>query len=1188
MPPQSAPPQATGTGMGTIEQKGNVPSFSPGSHAAGETLAKFRKLLEPHVQGFNYFVDKGVKQAFKHSVRYGVTVRTRDDTDPAPCVEFWFENPTILKPSTTQMNSSVPLLPKHARELGVSYTGEMRGDFCWRVISPDGSSSETQRLSRRLGEMPIMLGSSRCHTHKKSPNQLVAMGEESNEFGGCFIVSGIERCVRLLQVPRRNHMLAIKRPTYKSRGASYSPYGVAIRSSRWTDDCSSISNTLHYLTSGGATLRFSVRKQEFLVPVVVILRALTNTTDAAIYSKIVAGDESNTFVTDRVTLLLHDAKQFNLYTSEECLAYIGARFRNIASRLEHNHDVEVGQFIIDEFIMVHLRTNEAKSDALILMLRKLYCFVQGSCGADNADSMQNLEVLLPGHLICAFVKEKVEETLQGIRIGIMKDIRTDINKVLADHASPKFWARAVDRYGGGAAGSIGKKVSHFLSTGNIISTTGLDLMQVSGYTIVAERLNFLRYISHYRSIHRGQFFTTMKTTTVRKLLPDSWGFLCPVHTPDGGPCGLLNHLAVKCEAQSHPLPEKEVAKLPALLVELGVTPLSIDTPPYNHLTVCIDGEVIGSTSVIEGKKIAYQLRSMKVTNDVPNSLEVAYFPPMDGGAGPFPGLYLFTGLARAIRPVQHIESGKVEFIGPMEQPFLDIACLPTDVRDETTHQELDPTNMLSLIASMTPFSDYNQSPRNMYQCQMGKQTMGTPSHALPHRTDNKLYRLQNPQSPIVQTARHAEFSMDDYPNGCNAVVAVLSYTGFDMEDAMILNKSSYERGFGHASVYKTKIVDLKEEGERGGGESRLRFTNRKKSKGPGEEDEIIDDSLGEDGLPQVGAWVNEGDALYAYVDDLTGKEKIGKHKEMEKACVQNVRLLGSETTYSKGGRAQTKGLERLSVTLRIPRNPVIGDKFSSRHGQKGVMSILWPSVDMPFSESGISPDVIINPHAFPSRMTIGMLIESMAGKAGAMHGTFQDATPFQFHESGDKLAVDHFGEQLQAAGYSYYGSEALYSGVSGECMHADLYMGVVFYQRLRHMVSDKYQVRATGQVNQLTRQPIKGRKKGGGIRLGEMERDALLSHGAAFLLHDRLMMCSDAHTAHCCARCGGIISARTERSAVLSAGGAEADVETVWVCQSAKCRGQPEQIEPVSLPYVFSYLQHELSGMGIKLSCELK
>ena len=587
--------------------------------------------------------------------------------------------------------------------------------------------------------------------------------------------------------------------------------------------------------------------------------------------------------------------------------------------------------------------------------------------------------------------------------------------------------------------------------------------------------------------------------------------------------------------------------------------------------------------------------------------------PIGIKGGPYPGLFLFTGTARLVRPVLNRHTGEIEMIGPMEQPFMDIACLAEDVREGiTTHQELDPTNMLSLIASLTPFSDYNQSPRNMYQCQMGKQTMGTPCHSLPHRPDNKLYRLQTPQAAIAQTARHGEYKMDEYPNGTNAVVAVLSYTGFDMEDAMILNKSAYERGFGHASVYKTMRVDIKDEAERAGSDTkadkpRMKFSNKKvrnrmnnsttsDTGGIGMTDEVLYPNLGEDGLPEVGTWVDEGDPIYCVVDELTGRDRPGKHKEKEKACVQSVRLLGQPGS----SKDKVNRDDIVSITLRIPRNPVIGDKFSSRHGQKGVLSILWPQTDMPFSESGISPDVIINPHAFPSRMTIGMLIESMAGKSGALHGMFQDATPFSFHESGDKIAVDYFGEQLQASGYSYYGSEPLYSGVSGCLMQADLYIGVVYYQRLRHMVSDKYQVRSTGQVNALTRQPIKGRKKGGGIRLGEMERDSLLSHGTAFLLHDRLLNCSDKHVAYACRRCGDLLSPTTEKSSVLSAGqsamqamsGSQARLRVF--CRNPKCRDQTDRegandtmVEPIILPYVFRYLANELAGMNIKMTMDI-
>ena len=411
-----------------------------------------------------------------------------------------------------------------------------------------------------------------------------------------------------------------------------------------------------------------------------------------------------------------------------------------------------------------------------------------------------------------------------------------------------------------------------------------------------------------------------------------------------------------------------------------------------------------------------------------------------------------------------------------------------------------------------------------------------------------------------------------------------------MEDAMILNKSSYERGFGYASIYKTIDVDLQDEIKAAGAsgsssEVRMRFANK-----PGRDGESLYKSLQEDGLPMVGECIQEGDPLYCIVDTINSFDKVQKHKERETAYVQTVRMIGSES-----GKATEN---KLSMTLRFPRTPAIGDKFSSRHGQKGVLSILWPQEDLPFSESGIVPDIIINPHAFPSRMTIGMLVESMAGKSGALHGTFQDATPFSFHESGDKVSIDYFGEQLQAAGYNYYGSEALYSGSSGCVLQADLFIGVVYYQRLRHMVSDKYQVRATGQVNPLTRQPIKGRKKGGGIRLGEMERDSLLSHGAAFLLQDRLLNCSDRHIAYACCRCGDLLMPTTERCTVQTTGQSQSELLTKpklrLFCRTPSCiaatqraDGDDEAVEPIVLPYVYRYLVNELAGMNIKMKLEI-
>lgn len=276
---------------------------------------------------------------------------------------------------------------------------------------------------------------------------------------------------------------------------------------------------------------------------------------------------------------------------------------------------------------------------------------------------------------------------------------------------------------------------------------------------------------------------------------------------------------------------------------------------------------------------------------------------------------------------------------------------------------------------------------------------------------------------------------------------------------MIINKSAHERGFGYGTVYKSQIVDLRE--MRGASKSRsaptLHFGLGVDAKQEWRE------TLDDDGIIPSGVKVTSGDPICAYIDETTGRTMVEKYKGDEEAYIDEIRLLGSD-----GGDTE---LQKIHFKIRIPRSPVVGDKFSSRHGQKGVMSQRWKKIDLPFSESGLQPDVIINPHAFPSRMTIGMFVESIAGKAGALHGLAQDGTPFNFNEKD--TPVEYFGEQLKSAGYNYHGNEPMYSGVTGEEFPADIYIGCVYYQRLRHMVNDKYQVRTLGPVDQLTRQPIK-------------------------------------------------------------------------------------------------------------------
>lgn len=1165
--------------------------------------------VNPHIESFNaLFPSDGRPGLIAHGLADIGTKTFLDGTDGIPAAErnklsIRIKGVTLQKslvPQSNKFAKTREIFPAECRERHATYRGKLTATFEYRI-----NNGDPKEFIREIGQMPIMIKSNRCHLEGNSPALLVQRKEESEEMGGYFIVNGNEKIIRLLLMNRRNFPLAINRPSFKNRGPAYTPYGIIVRSVR--PDETSQTNVLHYLDDGNVTFRFSWRKNEYLIPVMMIMKALVETSDREIFEGLVGPPDSkainNTFVTDRVELLLRTYKTYGLYTKTKTRAYLGEKFRVVLGVPETMSNYDVGTEFLRRIVLVHLGNIEVTEDQdadkfkmLLFMIRKLYSLVAGDCSVDNPDAVQNQEILLGGFLYGQILKERLDELLSvGVRGALREYFRRYPSNLFTTETFAKDFPNAIFRR---TTENLGQALEYFLSTGNLVSPSGLDLQQTSGFTVVAEKLNFLRFISHFRMVHRGSFFAQLKTTTVRKLLPESWGFLCPVHTPDGAPCGLLNHLAHKCKIMTENV---DASVIPQLATELGAVETS-SSATDESVVVMLDGKIIGWCTPKESKRIADTFRHWKVegSHGIPVHLEIGYVPPSNGGS--YPGVYMSSQPARMVRPVKYLPLEKEDFVGPHEQPYMSIACTePEIISGDSSHVEFDPTNILSILANMTPFSDFNQSPRNMYQCQMGKQTMGTPGSSLRYRTDNKSYRLQTGQTPIVRAPLHNAYGFDNFPNGTNAVVAVISYTGYDMDDAMIINKSAHERGFGHGTIYKTKKISLKDD-------SRTRSSkNIEKMFGFAPGSTIRGwqrDMLDEDGLPYIGRKVEEGDVICAWhtvTSDRLGnlvnndnQTHFEKYKDSETAYIEEVRLIGSESGTELG--------QTISIKFRIPRSPVIGDKFSSRHGQKGVASQKWPSIDMPFSESGIQPDVIINPHAFPSRMTIGMFVESLAGKAGALHGLAQDSTPFKFDE--DNTAADYFGHQLMKAGYNYHGNEPMYSGITGEEFACDIYIGVVYYQRLRHMVNDKYQVRTTGPVVPTTGQPIKGRKRGGGIRVGEMERDALLAHGTAFLLQDRLLNCSDYTRTWICRTCGSFLSVQPtvspfigKRKAVntVRCRNCATRLDTIEDLDLTKLDGEiwtdgqghewigGEDTTVVVVPGALKFLDVELAAMGVKL-----
>ncbi|KAF6158224.1 hypothetical protein GIB67_015018 [Kingdonia uniflora] len=1125
---QSAGNSSSNPGMIKIEETeveekviSKVKNTSPPDYEA------LRDLIRPHIESFDYFVDKGLETMLEN-------IKPVEVIDPhnKNKLRISLENHTLLRPEQDRK----ALLPNECRQRKISYAGRFLVEICFQY-------NDTPAVSRRplsFGQLPIMLKSKLCHLRDASPKKLISCGEESTEMGGYFILNGLERLVRLIILQKRNYPMSVVRNSFRERQEGYTDKAVTIRCVR--EDQSSVTVKLYYLQNGSARLGFWIDGREYLLPVGLVLKALINTNDKEIYKSLTCcnskgnGAIGTQLVGERVKIILDEVSGSSFCSRNDCLHHIGEHFQPVMNGMENEKLSNVGEAVLRDYIFVHLKKNDDKFNLLIFMMQKLFALVDHTAAPDNTDALQNQEVLLPGHLITIYLKEKLQQWLYKVKKLIEDEIKKkgDISILSNQEYLIKIMGKASTK-------SISNAIENMLKTGRLVTLSGLDIQQRAGMSVQAERLNFLRFLSHFRAVHRGASFAGLRSTSVRKLLPESWGFLCPVHTPDGEPCGLLNHMTSTCRITSYydaqgslKIFANTIDHIKTELVSVGMVPSQpklVQAGPPEVLNVLLDGCVIGSISSSIVEKAVADIRKQKLLAPkvIPADLEVGYVPLTMGGA--YPGLYLFTSPSRFIRPVRNIcinseeNLNNIELIGPFEQAYMEIRC--ADGGDggrkdsfPATHEEIHPTAILSVVASLTPWSDHNQSPRNMYQCQMAKQTMAFSSQALQFRSDQKLYHLQ------VET-----IDLEDQSRKSDKVLSLFARSN--------LNKSSHS-------------------------------------------------SIDSDGLPHVGQIIQPGEPYCSTYNTISSKTKQFWLKGSEPVVVDYVAV--------DGGNLK-KPLQKVNVRFRRRRNPVIGDKFSSRHGQKGVCSQLWPDIDMPFSGvTGMRPDLIINPHAFPSRMTIAMLFESIAAKVGSLHGKFIDATPFDSStkksngesSSQSSLLTDELGPMLASYGFQYHGSEVLYSGVLGKELKCEIFMGPVYYQRLRHMVSDKFQVRSTGPVDQVTRQPIKGRKYGGGIRFGEMERDAMLAHGAAYLLHDRLHTSSDHHIADVCSLCGSLLtslSIQPKEKAVREIVGLPpartSKKVTCKVCDTS--RG----METVAMPYVFRYLAAELAAMNVKMNLRL-
>eukprot|EP01116_Phalansterium_solitarium_P004244 TRINITY_DN15189_c0_g1_i1.p1 TRINITY_DN15189_c0_g1~~TRINITY_DN15189_c0_g1_i1.p1 ORF type:complete len:1168 (-),score=468.17 TRINITY_DN15189_c0_g1_i1:231-3734(-) len=1120
-----------------------------------------RGLVRQHIDSYNYFISSDIGNILKANDR--VTC----DADPSFYLRY--TNIYLGKPSVEEQMVPVDVTPQMCRLRDMTYSAPLYVDIEY--------TRGKQRVIRKgvlIGRLPVMLRSALCVLSKCNGDegQLAALGECPIDPGGYFIVRGQEKVI-LIQEQLSKNRIIIERDPKGNVGAS-------VTSS--THERKSRTNIV--LKHGKLYLRHNTFSDD--VPIIIALRAMGLQADQEIVQLV----GSAAHVLDALSASFHEAATHSVQTTAQALDWIGAKIKQTARKPHwqaRRPKADEARDILANVVLNHVPVRRynfrGKCVYVALMLRRIIEAINDPAALDDKDYYGNKRLEMAGQLLALLFEDLFKrmngELKKHADQVLTKPVRAqefDIAKCLRPDTITHGFVQAI-------------------STGNW--TVKRFKMDRQGVTQVLCRLSFISALGHMMRI-TSQFEKTRKVSGPRSLQGSQWGMLCPSDTPEGESCGLVKNLALL----SHISNDHDELPLIRLCASLGVQDLGLlsgaelgmlldhpDTSAKPEPTpdagvrkrrrwlqgkagawfVFLNGTLLGlhrdpSRFVADIRRLRRAGRVAEFVSVFEHAPHRAVYIACDAGRVCRPLIVVRNGrslltaqlvdqIANGWVPFQElVRRGVLEFLDVNEENAALVALDETQLSPAHTHLEIAPLTILGACAGLIPYPHHNQSPRNTYQCAMGKQAIGSIAYNQLDRIDTLLYLMVYPQRPLCQTVTIELIQFDKLPAGQNATVAVMSYSGYDIEDALILNKWSLDRGFGRCMVLKKFSTQIKKYPN----QAYDRVVPAPASSGGSEKLGNRFAHLDDDGIARPGELLHSGDVYVNkqtpvntqdplsnpdFVPDSAFKSSPASYKGSGPAFVDKVLLTATDDDQFL-----------IKMLARSTRRPELGDKFSSRHGQKGVCGLIVEQPDMPFNDQGIAPDIIMNPHGFPSRMTVGKMLELLAGKSAVLDGKFKYGTAF----AGDK--VERLSSILVSKGFSYSGKDYLTSGTTGEAVGAYIFFGPVYYQKLKHMVMDKMHARAKGPRAVLTRQPTEGRAREGGLRLGEMERDCLIGYGTAALLTERLMFSSDVFTVHVCQKCGLMGYA-------------------TW-CQYCK---SALHLSPLRIPYAAKLLFQELTSMNI-------